>query len=559
MGYKEHFVGLVQEGRIVDLFGEDSTVCTCSFPDGSIVEVSPETTSLLAKAGSAEAALYRLAADKKLDPVFPPQVHAQVESLLNDDGINDPSLVDMSHLPFVTIDGEDSLDLDQALFVEESESGFVVHYALADASYYVKPGTPLHREALARGASYYLPGFMVPMLPRALSEGLISLNAKVMRRAVVFSMTLTREGLCTHTEVLSARIRSRHKLSFGRVQAFYEENLGFDSEVDTSLRHLATVGTIRMQLAEERGVVRYRRREVKATLSSGGVRFSATSAVRHEVERYNEQLSLLCNIEGARYLSENGADYIEPIYRVHPSPSKEKMRTFETQLKALVTAQKLPPQTWLWTEKHPLPLRQFLDNLPSEGSEGRIAMAIHRQAVMANVRSNFQTDEGKHHGVGAEVYARFSAPMREMVGVFLHKELLEAKAKHGQADPGLRSQVVSQANKARSLQRDVTSEGNRLVLEQLFRDALQSKARMRGTLMGAQGSKAYVRLDEPPIDVKVYLKLGPNKLKPSKGGAILLDGDTPVFCLGDAVDISVLQKDAERDRWVLELSPPKSS
>lgn len=552
-----HFIGIVADGVLKDLYSEFSCPAESGQDEGAIWEKKVRDSLCLAEANSAEAALYKLAAARKLCPLFPPEVELEVQALLDNTGISDPELHDMLSMPFVTIDGADSLDLDQALYVQASGEGHIVHYALANASYYVRPGTALHAEALLRGASYYMPGFMIPMLPRALSEGLVSLNANVLRRALVFSMTLDAEGRCTDTKIRSSRIRSRGKLSFKSVQKFYAGGPGFGAAVDKSLHALSTVGQKRMRLAEERGVVRYRRNEIKASLASGGIRFTAENAVRHEVELYNEQLSLLCNIEGARYLSENGSDFVEPIYRVHPAPSTKKMNAFETMLHSLLRAQGLSETGWHWSREGDIPLRQYLEDLPDNGPAGRIAMAIHRQAVMANVRSNFQTEVGGHHGVSAPMYARFSAPMREMVGVFLHGEILEAQAGHGNLDPKLRSDVVSRANAARSLQASVSSKANQLVLDQLFSDAHKSGSQLAGTLMGTRGKKAYVRLDEPPIDVKVYLNLSSEPFRPSKDGTSLLRGKKVHARLGDLVLLRVIRRDETRDRWILDIDAPQ--
>ena len=192
MGRKSHFVGRVEGGRAVDLFS--SATADVEQPEGAIVEVQGERVERLAEADSAEARLYGIAAKSKLDPVFPEAVEEQVAGLVQSPGRDDPALEDFRSWPFVTIDGASSMDLDQAAFVEQEGGGHVVHYALADAAYYVQPGTPLHDEAIARGASYYLPGVMVPMLPRALSEGLVSLNPNVDRRSVVFSMSISGSG-----------------------------------------------------------------------------------------------------------------------------------------------------------------------------------------------------------------------------------------------------------------------------------------------------------------------------------------------------------------------------
>src|SRR5262249_37166053 len=142
----------------------------------------------IARPGDALDAVYRIAAHYDLNPIHPAQVEREVNGIVRDPGIGDASLVDLLHLPFVTIDNDDSRDLDQALAITKSSygRGYIVWYALADASFYVRPRTALFREALKRGASFYLPGLVIPMLPRRLSEGLISLNEGQPRRALVF-------------------------------------------------------------------------------------------------------------------------------------------------------------------------------------------------------------------------------------------------------------------------------------------------------------------------------------------------------------------------------------
>src|SRR6185503_10271633 len=105
----------------------------------------------------------------------------------------------------------------QALAIETTADGWIAHYAIADAAWFVRPGTALWAEALRRGASYYLPGMSVPMLPRALSEGLVSLGPDVDRRAMLFSMTIDRDGACRSTAITRARIRSRAQLDFATV------------------------------------------------------------------------------------------------------------------------------------------------------------------------------------------------------------------------------------------------------------------------------------------------------------------------------------------------------
>lgn len=525
-------------------------------PEGTIVMVGPEGVDVLAPAGSAKASLYGVAVRNQMDPAFPDPVLAEVEAWEHEPKIDDPALEDLTHLAFVTIDGKTSRDLDQALHIESEGDGHVVRYALADASFYVRPGSALFDEALRRGASYYLPGLMIPMLPRALSEGLVSLNPDVERRSLCFTMRLDAEGRCTSTTLTRARIRSRAKLDWDGVQAFYDGGDGFDDDIEESLHGLAEVGRRRMVLAEARGVVRYRRSEVVVKLAGQeGLRFVVLKDVRRPVERYNEQISLLCNVEGARMLrdGESNGGYVEPIYRVHPPPSEDKLRAFERMLESLVESRKLDPDVWAWSSTSGKPIADFLDQLPTEGEQGRLAQAIHRQAVMVNVRSTFQTEPSGHHGVGAEVYARFSAPMREIVGVYLHAEAWEKLRGRGRKDESLREAIVVRANEAKQLQRKVTDESNRLVLDQLFAEG----GEFAGTVMGLTRGKVHVMLDLPPIDVKVYMRhqqrvAKGGELKVSDDGSVLADARGATVCrLGDAVEVRVHGRDDKKDRWIL--------
>ena len=179
---------------------------------------------------------------------------------------------------------------------------------------------------------------------------------------------------------------------------------------------------------------------------------------------------------------------------------------------ALVQAHGLDPGRWAWRGAEE-PLSDYVDRLP-RASRPRLAETIDRLAVLTNRRSSFGELPGRHHGIGAPVYARFSSPMREVVGIFTHKEALELLAgpetSHPTAqDEALRDLVVETANRAKSLQRTLTKESHRLVMERLLRHELSRPESARpwrtGTLLGMKPSHLYVRLDDPPLEVKVHL------------------------------------------------------
>jgi exoribonuclease R len=160
--------------------------------------------------------------------------------------------------------------------------------------------------------------------------------------------------------------------------------------------------------------------------------------------------------------------------------------------------------------------------------------------------------------------------MREIVGVFLHKEAFEQLSgiATGSDDEALREQIVDKANEAKALQKQITREANRYAIDQLFevdRDKPRDERPWRtGTVMGLTPTKVHVLLDEPRIDIKVYVphlsQITGSNAQVSKDETVLeLPGLSTSCRLGDPVRVRVHDRDAERDRWVLALEPIESS
>ncbi len=592
--------GINSEGKATDAF-RDSADQQASIAWTAVGAAAPGTWAMfelrdhravqggepLARPGSALADLYALAAKRRLTPLHSAAVMAEAAAVVADPGIDDPTLEDLTHLPFVTIDEVHSRDLDQALFIERRGEGYTVWYAIADPAWCVRPGSELFAEALRRGATYYLPGLVIPMLPRELSEDIVSLNPLVDRRAMVFEVALDAGGEVEITRICRARVRCRVKTAYDTVQAFYDGEVsvpgsegaagepGLATRVAESLHLLREVGQRRIALAEARHVVSLRRSEIAVSLAGQkGLRFVAMTDPRNDVERYNEQISLLCNVEGARFLKrgDTAGDAVQPIYRIHSPPPPERLDELADQIAVLVELRGLDADRWTWRPGRGS-LAEYLRQLPSTGLEARLARSVHRQAMLVGGRSLFATAPGIHYGVGAEVYGRFTAPMREIVGIFEHKETWEKLGVGASGgglpddDEALREQVVEASNRARQTQRELDREVNRRVLDQLFADdldlSLEDRPRRCGTVMGVSRSKVHVTLDEPAIDVKVYV----HHLQGQLGARVaqgrdrmtlrnLAEGGVALQTVGDEVALRVRGRDDGRDRWELELLDP---
>ena len=494
----------------------------------------------------------------------PDGVDDEVEAISANPGFDD-DVDDLEHLPFVTIDNPGSRDLDQALQVERTSAGWLVRYALADASFYVRPGTSLFEHALARGVTYYFPGFALPMLPRELSEGIVSLNERVPRRALLFETEVDREGAVLATTVRRVRIRSRAKLTYAGVQHYFEgqdPNPVAETEWEASLRAFSELGQRRIERARQRGMIEFERSETEVTVSPDGDRFQLVRRNRLEVERWNEQISLLCNTEGARILMEVGAYYedLQAIYRVHLPPLEQRLTELQADLRAIAARHDLGAP-WIWDGAQPL--AEYLAQLPDEPAAVR--RAIDRQVRYTNRASEFSDRHGPHYALAVDHYARFSSPMREIVGIFTHKELLEALGLNGEPwahDESLRARVIEVANRAQRLQKRIDKEVVLLAMHDLFVEDLSAPKTRTATIIGLRPTRLYVLLDDLPLEAKVYVE----DLEQTVGATFCMDGislrasDGSVsFGVGDSIRLSVREYDAARRRWHFIVTPSEYS
>jgi len=494
------------------------------------------------------------------------EAHAEVDYWQANPNIEDSSLQDWSALAFVTIDNPDSRDLDQALLIEPIQGGgFRCRYALADAAFYVKPGSALFTDALERGSSYYLPGRSIPMLPVALSEDLISLNPNVKRRALVFDMTLSEEGECTHTAIVRATICSQAKLSYEGVQRWLDDAPAehdpiVPSNTVESLRLLKVLGLKLIRQAENRDVIQFDRRETEIRVSSKG--FELHERERYDTERYNEQLSLLCNMQGASLLQsmDRTHDDLQPIFRVHEAPLKSRRKSLESNLAKLIEIRQLDDR---FKRQPDQSLADYIAALPEDAKAMRLVQAIERQVLMINQASQFRAEAGRHHALGADSYARFSSPMREVVGIYTHKEILEAlgeeQAMDSAEDAVLREQIIEAANGAKQRQKQIRKAVEFAVIQDHLKHDLEhaSPHTHAGTVMGFRSGRIYISIDDLAVDLKVYLddlnqqydtvySLTDVSAEPQAAGK-------PQFVLGDSVEINVRAFDAQKQRFQLNL------
>jgi len=228
-------------------------------------------------------------AELKVTPDFPAEVEDAAEKAAANPRL--PRL-DRTDLPFVTIDPEDSLDLDQALHLERHGDGYRVHYAIADLAAFITPGDPIDVEAHRRGETLYGADSKIPLHPKVLSEGAASLLPDQVRPALLWTIEVDNTGEGTDVTVERALVRSRAKLSYAGVQKSVD-----DGTADPMFQLLQEIGEKRHAKEAARGGVSLPLPEQEISIKGDTWRLEYRSLL--PVESWNAQISLLTGMGAA--------------------------------------------------------------------------------------------------------------------------------------------------------------------------------------------------------------------------------------------------------------------
>lgn len=269
--------------------------------------------------------LAQLRADLELPGPFPPEAEAEAQRAAQSVS-TDPAIAgveDLRDIEFLTIDPAGSRDLDQALHLERTASGGVLHYAIADLPAFVEPGGALDTEARLRGQTLYAADRRVPLHPTVLSEDAASLLPGRDRRAFVWRFVLDDDARPVETTLRRAVIRSRAQWSYIEAQQALAQGTA-----PASLRALAWFGPLRFEREAERGGASLNRSETRV-VANGGYRLERDAPL--PAEDWNAQVSLLTGMAAADIMLGGGVG----IVRTMPAADPDDVATFRAQTAAL--------------------------------------------------------------------------------------------------------------------------------------------------------------------------------------------------------------------------------
>lgn len=327
--------------------------------------------------------------------------------------------IDLRELPFVTIDGEDAKDFDDAVYCERNKTsgGWRLYVAIADVSHYVQAGSALDKEAHSRGNSVYFPEFVVPMLPEKLSNGLCSLNPEVDRLVMVCEMTISKAGNISGYQFMEGIIHSHARLTYNKVWTMLNPDGGEERDtwrehyrdVVPHLENLYALFQLLRRKREDRGAMDFDSVETRIVFDSQRKIQQIVPVTRNEAHMLIEECMLAANVCAADFFERYK---VPALYRVHNGPGEEKL----TNLHAFLG--ELGLSIGNGSDKpSPKDYQQFIEKIAGRPDSHLIQTVLLRSLSQAV----YQPDNEGHFGLAYKAYTHFTSPIRRYPDLLVHR------------------------------------------------------------------------------------------------------------------------------------------
>ncbi len=346
----------------------------------------------------------------------------------------DSDRTDWRDAPFITIDGEDARDFDDAVWAEPHADGWRVRVAIADVAHYVGPAQPLDHEAILRGNSTYFPTHVLPMLPERLSNDLCSLRPDVLRPVLGVEFHLGRDGQLGGYAFHRAAIMSRARMTYTAVQAFFDHGHGIHtSAVLDSLRALNEAFGALLRARQARGALDLELPETNLEVDHTGAVAGIGLRERLAAHQLIEELMIAANVCAATALSSGATNTlmrsakgkgVAGLYRIHLPPSKEKAENLRAALGPLGFTPPPPnasPAAWA--------------ALARRVRTHDAAPTLQRAILQAQMQARYSPDNEGHFGLALPLYTHFTSPIRRYADLVVHRALLTLMRRESAALP----------------------------------------------------------------------------------------------------------------------------
>jgi ribonuclease R len=447
---------------------------------------------------------------------------------------------DWRKLPLVTIDPPDAKDHDDAVHAvgdtdPANRGGYIVTVAIADVGHYVRPGSPLDREALKRGNSVYFPDRVVPMLPERISNELCSLKPEEDRAALAVRMVIGADGRKRSHTFHRIMMRSAAKLHYVQAQA------AIDGRPDDVTRPIlssiieplyAVYGAVK-KARDERAPLDLDLPERKLMLTLAGTVDRVVTAERLDAHRLIEEFMILANVAAAETLEKAK---VPLVYRVHDEPSPEKVHALHEFLATLDIS--FPKGGAL----RPDVFNRVLARVKGSDSEALVNEVVLRSQAQAE----YAAENYGHFGLNLRRYAHFTSPIRRYADLIVHRGLIRAlklgddglpPAQDAAALGEIAAQISAAERRAMKAERETV---DRLIAHFL---ADRVGAQFEGRISGVTRAGLFVKLNDTGADGLIPARsLGDEYFRyDERAHALIGNRSGETHRLGDPVTVKLVE------------------
>ena len=460
--------------------------------------------------------------------------------------------MDLRALPIFTIDSAETKDIDDAIsLTRTSDGGFELGVHIADVSNYVKPGTELDNEAFSRATSVYYADQVVPMLPKALSNGICSLNENELRLAFSCLMRLDKEGDLTDYRFVKSIIRSRVKGVYSEINALLAGTADAEikakyADVIDQLPAMKELYGHRARLRKERGCMDIESGEVKLILDENGRCIDVKKRTSGESESMIEEFMLLANQCAAHFAR---VKQIPFVYRVHEEPNAEKLERLHALLQACGIndhfAKDVPT---------PKELSAILEGVRGTPYE----QIINTGMLRCMSKALYEEKPKGHYGLVLKDYAHFTSPIRRYPDLAIHRimtDLLKGTEKETMI---LRYTDFAERTSKQSSEREVIA----MQIERKAEDCYKAEYARRhlgecyeGTVSGVTQRGLFIELDNGVEGFVPASSLTPSGTSLTEGVRLTDPASGKTWSLGDKMMITIVRADVNLGKIDFEVAP----
>lgn len=460
--------------------------------------------------------------------------------------------MDLRTLPIFTIDSAETKDIDDAIsLTRTSDGGFELGVHIADVSNYVKPGTELDNEAFSRATSVYYADQVVPMLPKALSNGICSLNENELRLAFSCLMRLDKEGNLTDYRFVKSIIRSRVKGVYSEINALLAGTADAEikakyADVIDQLPAMKELYGHRARLRKERGCMDIESGEVKLILDENGRCIDVKKRTSGESESMIEEFMLLANQCAAHFAR---VKQIPFVYRVHEEPNAEKLERLHTLLQACGIndhfAKDVPA---------PKELSAILEGVRGTPYE----QIINTGMLRCMSKALYEEKPKGHYGLVLKDYAHFTSPIRRYPDLAIHRIMTDMLKGTEKETMILRYTDFAERASKQSSEREVIA----MQIERKAEDCYKAEYARRhlgecyeGTISGVTQRGLFIELDNGVEGFVPASSLTPSGTSLTEGVRLTDPASGKTWSLGDKMMITIVRADVNLGKIDFEVAP----